>query len=138
MLVTVITVCYNSEKTIRASIESVLNQTYPEIEYIVVDGKSKDNTVAIAKEYEDLFNEKGYSYRIITEKDQGIYDAMNKGIRMASGEIVGMINSDDWYEPVAVQTAAEVYKETKYDIFYADINLIKENGEVSVKQSKVR
>lgn len=136
MLVSIVTVCYNSEKTIRRAIESVLGQTYPKIEYIIVDGQSQDGTLAIAREYEDKFREKGYSYRIISEKDNGIYDAMNKGIRASSGEIVGMINSDDWYEPIAAETAAAAYANNNFDIFYADINLIKENGDVIVKQSR--
>ncbi len=137
MLVSIITVCYNSEKTIRKAIESVLGQTYANIEYIIVDGLSNDNTVAIAKEYESAFLEKGYSYRIVSEKDNGIYDAMNKGIGMASGELIGMINSDDWYEPIAVETAANTYAENRYDLFYADLNLIRENGSIIVKRSKL-
>ena len=137
MLVTIVTVCYNSEKTVHKAIESVLRQTYPEIEYIVVDGASKDNTVAVAKEYESRFQEKGYQYRIISEKDNGIYDAMNKGIRMAKGELIGMINSDDWYEPIAVQTAAEAYNQEKYDLFYANLNLVRDDGSVIVKHSKL-
>ena len=136
MLVSVITVCYNSEKSIRGAIESVLNQTYPEIEYIIVDGSSKDNTVEIAREYEEKFQKKGYIYRIVSEKDNGIYDAMNKGIRMASGKMIGMINSDDWYEPIAVETAVTAYQESDCDMFYADINLIKEDGSIIIKRSK--
>ena len=89
MLVSLITVCFNSEKTIRNTIESVLNQTYSEIEYIIVDGLSKDNTLGIVHEYDEKFKEKGVIYRVISEKDNGIYDAMNKGIGMAQGEIVG-------------------------------------------------
>jgi len=137
MLVSIITVCYNSEKTIRKAIESVLGQTYPHIEYTIVDGLSTDSTLAVAREYEDKFREKGYTYRIISEKDNGIYDAMNKGIRMATGELVGMINSDDWYEPNAVQTAAEAYIQEPYDLFYADINLIRSTGGIMVKRSKL-
>ena len=137
MLVSVITVCYNSEQTVRKAIESVLNQTYSEIEYIIVDGASKDGTVAVAKEYEERFLEKGYSYRIISEKDRGIYDAMNKGIRAAQGELIGMVNSDDWYEPIAVETAVKTYKETEYDMFYADVNVIKEDGSIFVKHSRM-
>ena len=136
MLVSIITVCYNSEKTIRHTIESVLAQTYPEIEYIIIDGKSKDKTVQIANEYTERFAKKGYKYFVVSEKDNGIYDAMNKGIRKASGEIIGIINSDDWYEPIAVETAVNTYKVEKYDMFYADINLIKDNGTVMVKHSK--
>lgn len=137
MLVSIITVCYNSENTIRKAIESVLAQTYPEIEYMIVDGQSRDGTLAIAKSYEEAFREKGYQYRIISEKDNGIYDAMNKGIRMASGELIGMINSDDWYEPIAVQTAAEAYQNEQYDLFYADVNLISEDGRAAVKHSRL-
>lgn len=136
MLVSIITVCFNSENTIRGTIESVLAQSYPEIEYIIVDGASKDNTVAIAREYEEQFREKKYVYRIISEKDNGIYDAMNKGIRMATGEVIGIVNSDDWYEPHAVETVARVYQETGFDMFYADLNLVKDNGTVIVKRSQ--
>lgn len=136
MLVSIVTVCYNSELTIRQTIESVLSQTYPEIEYIIIDGASKDNTVKIAEEYTTRFAEKGYIYKILSEKDNGIYDAMNKGIKLTSGEIIGIINSDDWYEPIAIETAVKAYKENKYDMFYADINLIKENGNIVVKHSK--
>lgn len=137
MLVSIITVCYNSEKTLRKAIESVLNQTYPNIEYTVVDGMSTDDTLAIAREYEEKFREKGYSYRIVSEKDRGIYDAMNKGISMAGGELIGMINSDDWYEPDAVETAVKTVEETGCDLFYADINLIRSDGSVLVKRSKI-
>ena len=136
MLVSIITVCYNSEKTIRTTIESVLNQTYKNIEYIIVDGLSKDKTLNIIHEYDEKFSQKGYSYQIISEKDNGIYDAMNKGIHFASGDIIGIINSDDWYEPTAVETAISTYNEERYDMFYADINIIKNDGNVIVKRSK--
>lgn len=137
MLISIVTVCYNSAETVAKTIESVLGQTYPEIEYIIVDGASKDNTVQIARSYEEAFQQKGYAYRIISEKDNGIYDAMNKGIRMANGQIIGLINSDDWYEAHAVQTVAETYEKTPFDMFYADLNLIKDNGTVIVKRSRM-
>ena len=137
MLVSIITVCYNSAQTVGKAIESVLNQTYPNIEYTIVDGLSKDNTVEVARSYEEAFRQKGYTYRIVSEKDSGIYDAMNKGIRMATGELVGMINSDDWYEPIAVETAVKTYQEEPYDVFYGDINLIRTNGQIIVKKSRL-
>ena len=136
MLVSIITVSFNSENTIRSTIESVLSQTYPCVEYIIVDGASKDNTVSVAMEYQDRFDERGYQYRVISEKDKGIYDAMNKGINMARGDIIGIINSDDWYEQLAVETAVNTYKKSTYDMFYASINLVKESGKTIVKRSK--
>lgn len=137
MLVSLVTVSYNSERTIRETIESVLRQTYNNIEYLIIDGKSKDKTIEIAKEYESSFDEKGITYRIISEKDNGIYDAMNKGIRMSNGEVIGIINSDDWLEPHAIETVVKTYKEEPFDYFYADIRLIKKNGVEIIKRSKM-
>lgn len=136
ILFSVITICYNSEKVIRKTIESVLNQTYSNIEYIIIDGNSSDNTVKIAQEYEVDFKSKRYSYRIYSEKDSGIYDGMNKGIRKTSGKLIGLINSGDWYEPQMVEVAVEKYIQTSYDMFYANINLVKKNGNVIVKRSR--
>ena len=134
--VSIITVCYNSEQTIRDTIESVLHQDYDNIEYLIIDGKSKDNTVEIACSYQEHFQAKGFEYRIISEKDKGLYDAMNKGIRQAKGALVGIINSDDWYEPGAVRTAVEAYREEAYDMFYADIRLIRLDGRSMIKHSR--
>ncbi len=92
MKISILTVCYNSDKTIKDTLESVLKQEYTNYEYLIVDGKSQDNTLKIVKEYEKKFNGK---LKIISEKDKGLYDAMNKGIEMATGEIIGIINSDD-------------------------------------------
>ena len=89
MKISVVTVCYNSSLTIRDTIESVLSQDYPDIEYIIVDGGSSDQTMKIVGEYGDSIS------CVISEPDQGIYDAMNKGIKAASGDVVGILNSDD-------------------------------------------
>lgn len=121
MLVTIITVVYNNEKTIGRAIESVLNQSYDKIEYIVIDGKSKDNTVHIAEKYMDEFLRRGYSYTIISEQDNGMYDALNKGAKMAHGELVGQVNSDDWYEKTAVETMVDLYKKEPYDVAWGSI-----------------
>jgi glycosyltransferase involved in cell wall biosynthesis len=88
----IITVCYNSEKTIERTITSLRNQTYQNFEYIIIDGGSTDSTLEIIKKNLDVVS------ILVSEKDEGIYDAMNKGIDLASGEIIGIINSDDWYE----------------------------------------
>ncbi len=135
-LVSIITVAYNSAATIEKTIESVLNQTYSNIEYRIVDGCSSDETVQIAKQYEPLFAEKNIKYVITSEPDNGIYDAMNKGITDATGELIGIINSDDCYKPDAVETAVKTYSESGFDYFYADINLVKADGSVIVKKSK--
>lgn len=114
-LVSIITVCFNSEKTIEQTIRSVLEQTYPWIEYIVVDGKSDDTTLEIVKRYEERFQGR---MRWISEKDSGIYEAMNKGIRLAKGEVIGMINSDDYYEKDAVEKIVTHMSEEPYQILY--------------------
>lgn len=135
--ISIITAAFNAENTIRRTVESVLNQTYGNIEYIVIDGKSSDNTVNIVEEYREKFIKKGYTLTVVSEKDNGIYDAMNKGITLATGEIVGMINADDWYESVAVQTVAEVYQKDKFDCFYADLNLVHNNGKTTLKRARL-
>ena len=134
--VSIITVCYNSAETIRDTIESVLGQNYDGIEYLIIDGESKDDTVDIARSYQECFRERGYGYKIVSEKDAGLYDAMNKGIRLAEGTLIGIINSDDWYEPSAVSTAVEVYQQEAYDMFYADVRLIKQDGKAMIKHSR--
>lgn len=99
--VSIITACYNSEKTIERTLKSVLAQTYSNYEYIIIDGMSTDDTLKIIDAYRNAF---GSKLKVVSERDSGIYNAMNKGIKMASGELVGIINSDDWYEPDALQT----------------------------------
>lgn len=115
IMFSIITVAYNSETTIRDTIESVLNQSYDNYEYLIIDGKSTDSTLDIIKEYEEKFKGK---MKYISEPDQGIYDAMNKGISMASGELIGIINSDDWYERNALENVARQYQEYDYTVYY--------------------
>ena len=138
MLVSIITVCFNSEKTIKKTILSILGQTYSEIEYIIVDGQSSDNTVQIAHSFETAFKTRNFKYKIISEKDNGIYDAMNKGIANATGDIIGIINSDDWYENNAVEIAANAYKVHHYDYMFANLRIIKRNGKSFIKHSKIQ
>lgn len=106
VLVSIITVCYNSEQTIERTIISVLEQTYNNIEYIIIDGKSTDGTLDIVDKYRDSF---GNRLIFISEKDNGIYDAMNKGIKLAKGNLIGIINSDDYYERDAVEEIINAY-----------------------------
>ena len=127
--VSVITVCYNSSKTIRKTFDSVLHQTYRNVEYLVIDGASTDGTVDIIKEYEPLFQGR---MKWISENDRGIYDAMNKGIRMATGELLGILNSDDYYEPDAAETMVDAMTKDKYQILYGAMRTWKNGEEESV------
>lgn len=128
-VVTIVTVCYNSERTIKKAVESVLNQTYPDIEYIIIDGKSDDNTIDIVRSYQELF---GQRLRIISEPDQGIYDAMNKGIKCATGELIGILNSDDYYEKDAVEKMINAWDGQGMQILYGMMRNLKEGREHSV------
>ena len=123
MKISIITVCYNSEKTIKDTLESVLKQSYDNYEYLIVDGKSKDNTLDIIKSYEGKFKGK---IRIISEKDKGLYDAMNKGIAQATGDIVGILNSDDFYiDEYVIEKIVKEFEEKKCDSVYADLVYVK-------------
>lgn len=135
MLVSIITVSHNSENTIRQTIEAVYSQSWQQIEYIIIDGASTDHTMDIVGEYQEKFEKKGMAYHYISEPDQGMYDAMNKGICMASGELIGIINSDDWYEPDAVECAVQSYRRQPYDLFYADLRIIGSRGSL-IKKAK--
>ena len=136
-LVTILSVSYNSEKTIAKTIEAVLNQTYDNIEYIIVDGNSKDNTVAVAKSYLEKFDATpGRSLTIISEPDNGMYDALNKGARMAHGVLVGQTNTDDWYEPDAVEYMVNLYQKNPYDVAWGSIRVIKPSGTM-IKHARI-
>ena len=115
VFISVVTVCFNSEKTIQQTLESVLNQTYQNYEYIIIDGVSNDGTLEIISSYEEKFGDK---LTIISEPDQGIYDAMNKGIRMAKGKLIGLINSDDYYELDALEKIVKTYRGHDLEIVY--------------------
>lgn len=137
-LISIVTVTYNSEETLGDTIESVLNQTYSSIEYIIVDGKSKDGTVELAENYRDAFDKKGYAFRLISEEDEGIYDAMNKGIRMANGEVIGLINSDDWYELDTIENVVKCYSETGFDLAWGEVRLINMLNRDIIKRAKIK
>ncbi len=139
MLVSIITPAYNSAATISKTIESVLNQTYNTIEYIIMDGGSSDDTVKIAESYKDKFIEKGIKYSIYSEKDNGMYDAINSGVAKANGVIVGNVNSDDHYEPTAVEIIVQEYKKEPYDVIYGDLRILKEDGsQMMIKKAQFK
>jgi glycosyltransferase involved in cell wall biosynthesis len=120
MKISIITVCYNSAATIEKTIQSVAAQTYNNIEYIVVDGKSKDATIAIINKYGTLITKK------VSEPDKGLYDAMNKGIALATGDVVGILNSDDtFFNEHVLQNIADFHK--KYTIDASVGNIIQHN-----------
>ncbi len=129
MLFSIITVCFNSQETIEKTIKSVLEQSCEDYEYIIVDGASTDRTLEIIRKYEPLFKGK---MKLISEPDKGIYDAMNKGINTASGELVGIINSDDYYERNALEKIGEAYDGYDYSVIYGMLRTIYEGKEVSV------
>ena len=123
MKISIITVAYNSSKTISDTIESVLNQNYQDIEYIIIDGNSSDNTLEIIKLHAPKFNGR---LKWISEPDKGLYDAMNKGIRLATGDIVGIINSDDFYHRQdIIHRVANAFTENKnVQAVFGDVSFI--------------
>lgn len=136
-LISVITVTLNSEKTVAKAIESVLNQTYDRVEYIIMDGGSTDSTVQVAEEYKERFAAKGYELKIVSEPDRGMYDALNKGVALATGDIIGQINSDDWYEPEALETVANKFMDDPFDLFWSDLRILKKTGNI-IKKARIR
>ncbi|MBR1387549.1 MAG: glycosyltransferase [Alloprevotella sp.] len=122
MKISVITATYNSAKTLRDTIESVLKQTFTDYEYVVIDGGSTDETLDIVREYEPAF---GGRLKCYSEPDDGIYDAMNKGIQLAHGEVVGLLNSDDFYSSDDIlETIAVAFEQNDIDAVYADVHYV--------------
>lgn len=116
MKVSIITVCYNSEKTIEDTIKSVAAQDYDEIEYIIIDGGSTDRTHDIVEKYSDNVD------IYLSEKDEGLYDAMNKGIKLASGDVIGILNSDDFFiSQSSVSDLMSGFRQLDIDAVYSDL-----------------
>jgi glycosyltransferase involved in cell wall biosynthesis len=114
--ISIITVTYNSAQTVEETIVSVINQSYSDIEYIIIDGLSDDNTMAIIEKYRKKIN------KIISEKDAGLYDALNKGIALATGDVIGILHSDDFYtNNDVIQNYVNVFQQTTCDAVYSDL-----------------
>ncbi|MCX2575943.1 glycosyltransferase family 2 protein [Pedobacter sandarakinus] len=126
MKISIITVVYNGEKYLRKCIESIIAQEHVDIEYIVIDGKSTDGTLAIINEY------KCHISHFLSEKDRGLYDAINKGIELSTGDVIGILNSDDMLASSDVLGAvARVFQEDTVDAVYGDLNYVsKDNAKV--------
>jgi len=130
MKISIITVCYNSDKTIEKTIQSVLAQTYIDVEYIIIDGDSKDKTIQIIKKYDTKIT------KWISEPDKGLYDAMNKGIALATGDLVGILNSDDIFtDNNVLENVAKFHQNNKIDASVGNIIQFNEEGKTVRKYS---
>lgn len=123
MLVTIITASFNSEATLKDTIKSVLGQSYDRLEYIIIDGNSSDKSLEIIRSFEKDFIKRGVIYKWQSEPDKGIYHAMNKGLSMAAGDLIGILNSDDWYFPEAVSEMVNLTQDDQFSI--SSGNLVK-------------
>lgn len=122
MKISIITATYNSANTVRDTLTSIASQQYPNIEHIIVDGLSKDNTLDIVKEFPHVA-------KVISEKDKGIYDAMNKGIQLATGDVIGILNSDDFYNGQQVlNKVAASFEDPSVEATYADLQYVKQDN----------
>lgn len=131
MKISIITITYNSAKTVQRTLESVLSQTYPDIEHVIVDGASTDGT----KEIIEAYAAKHKNVRWVSEKDNGIYDALNKGIGMASGDVIGFLHSDDkLYSPDSIGQIAAAFASSKADVVYGDLQYC--NGDRVIRRWK--
>ena len=130
MTISIITATFNSAATLRDTLDSILGQTYQDIESIIVDGGSKDGTLDIVREYEPRFQGR---MKWISEPDKGIYDAMNKGIRMASGDVIGVLNSDDYYyDNQVLEDIANAFNQKDIDCVYGNLVFLDANNKNSV------
>ncbi len=129
--VSIITVVYNSRDALKATIENIASQTYPNIEHIVIDGGSTDGSVEVANKYKDLI-----AY-YVSEKDKGLYDAMNKGVRAATGEYVWFINTGDYIENHSTLTHLYEHWGLKDDVYYGETNFIDETGKILGTRSQL-
>jgi len=120
--ISIITITYNSAATVEQTIRSVVSQSYPHVEYLIIDGQSTDDTLTIVKRYQDKISV------VVSEKDQGLYDALNKGIALATGDVIGILHSDDFYlHDRVLQNYADVFLKQKPDAVYSDLYYVDKN-----------
>jgi glycosyltransferase len=129
MKISIITATYNSAATVRDTLACIATQQYPYIEHIIVDGLSKDNTLAIVSEFSHVT-------RVISEHDKGIYDAMNKGVKLATGDVIGILNSDDFYtNPNVLSKVAAVFKDPSVEAVYGDLQYVKQDNTARITRT---
>lgn len=133
MKISVITATWNSGRTIGDTLRSVFNQSFTNVEHIIKDGGSKDNTLEICKNFEQKYYKdecKGRTINILSDKDKGIYDAMNQGVKAATGDVIGILNSDDFYtsDDVLARVAEEFEKNPELEAVYGDIHFVKDEN----------
>ena len=122
--ISIITICFNSEKTIFKTLESVKKQSFNNIEHIIIDGASNDKTLEICKEYPN-------SIKIISEQDNGVYDAFNKGLNIATGDVIGFLNADDtFYNENSIQDIVDAFSNNEADIVYGNLDYVNEESKV--------
>ncbi|WP_127128458.1 glycosyltransferase family 2 protein [Pseudoflavitalea rhizosphaerae] len=120
MTISIITATYNSAATVRDTLECIASQDYAQVEHIIVDGLSKDNTLNIVSEFPHV-------KKVVSEKDKGIYDAMNKGVSLASGEVIGILNSDDFYcHPQVLTNVMKAFADPSIDAAYGDLHYVQQ------------
>lgn len=133
MKISVITATWNSGRTIGDTLRSVFNQSFTNVEHIIKDGGSKDDTLEICKNFEQKYytdGDKGRTINILSDKDKGIYDAMNQGVKAATGDVIGILNSDDFYtsDDVLARVAEEFEKNPELEAVYGDIHFVKDEN----------
>jgi glycosyltransferase involved in cell wall biosynthesis len=122
MKISIVTATYNSAATVRDTLTCIANQQHPFVEHIIVDGLSKDNTLSIVKEFSHVA-------KIVSEKDKGIYDAMNKGVKLATGDVIGILNSDDFYTgPEVLTKVAAAFEDPSVEAVYGDLQYVKQDN----------
>ena len=122
--ISIITISYNAEVTIEKTLKSIKSQSYDNIEHIIVDGGSKDNTLEICNSYPHVS-------KIISEPDKGVYDAFNKGIKLATGDVIGFLNADDtFYNENSIQDIVDAFSNNETDIVYGNLDYVNEESKV--------